>query len=293
MAEGFNKIMALVDFSPASLHAAEEASMIASKFNGELHLLHVTQHSDAAYLTAPEAYFFEVAKDDKETEAFDKRSLIKIKNDLENRFEVKIRIHETMGKLCKTVREYSRQLQIDLVVLGTMKKNWFKEVFFPSTVKNIIRAVDCEVLCVYPESNSIRLKKIVLPVGNFVPKKKIRLAYELAKKFAANVHLISLNSNGTSLNSEETKVLMTSYQYLKDIINIPIECRTVQGNNLARATLDYAENIGADLILVNAGAESHFKNAVLNKWAGNIINHSSIPVLCVHAINEETRQYRA
>ena len=88
---------------------------------------------------------------------------------------------------------------------------------------------------------------------------------------------------------------MSSYQYLKDITNIPIECRTVQGDNLARATLDYAETIGADLILVNAGAESQFKNAVLKKWARNIVNHSSIPVLCVHAINEETnrRQFRA
>ena len=285
----------MIDFSPASVHAAEEAAMIAAKFNSELHLLHVTPHSEAPYLMAPEAYMSDVAKDDKETEEFDKRSLLKIKNNLEERFDVKIVIHEVMGKVCKTVSDFSHRLHVDLVVLGAVKRNWFKEIFFQSKVKNIIRAVDCEVLCVYPGSNSIRLKKIVLPIGKFVPKRKIRLAYELAKKFAANVHLISLNSNGTSLNSEETKVLMSSYQYLKDITNIPIECRTVQGDNLARATLDYAETIGADLILVNAGAESQFKNAVLKKWARNIVNHSSIPVLCVHAINEETnrRQFRA
>ena len=269
--------------------------MIAAKFNSELHLLHITPHSDAPYLTAPEAYMFDVAKDDKETEELDKRSLLKIKNDLEERFDVKIGIHEVMGKVCKTVRDFSHRLHVDLVVLGAVKRNWVKEIFFQSKVKNIIRAVDCEVLCVYPGSNSIRLKKIVLPIGKFVPKRKIRLAYELAKKFAANVHLISLNSNGTSLNREDTKVLMSSYQYLKDITNIPIECRTVQGDNLARATLDYAETIDADLILVNAGAESQFKNAVIKKWARNIVNHSSIPVLCVHAINEETnrRQFRA
>ena len=105
------------------------------------------------------------------------------------------------------------------------------------------------MLCVYPDSNSNRLKKIVLPIGKFIPKRKIRLAYELAKKFAANVHLISLNRNGHRLSSENTKVLMASYQYLKDITNIPIECRTVLGNNLAQATVQYAENIGADLIL--------------------------------------------
>lgn len=284
--QGFNKIMALVDFSNASYHAVEEAAMIASKFNSELHLLHVSHSSNAAHLTAPEAYFFEVAEDDQKNEAYNKSSLAEIKNDLQERFEVNIEIHEVTGKLYKTIKNYSLDLRIDLIVLGTVKKNWLRKLFSENRVKNIIRAVECEVLCVYPESNSVRLKKIVLPVGNFVPRKRIRLAYELAKKFAANVHLISLNSNGTSLSREETKVLMTSYQYLKDITNIPIECRTVQGNNLAKATLDYAENIDADLILVNADGGSHLKNVVLNRWARKIVNHSSIPVLCVHAINE-------
>ena len=134
-----------------------------------------------------------------------------------------------------------------------------------------------------------------MPIGKFIPKRKIRLAYELAKKFTANVHLISLNKNGHNLSSENTKVLMASYQYLKDITNIPIECRTVLGNNLAQATVQYAENIGADLILVNAGSESFFKKPVLRRWGGNIVNHSSIPVLSVHAINGKTKhnQYRA
>ena len=151
------------------------------------------------------------------------------------------------------------------------------------------------MLCVYPESNASRVKKIVLPIEEFIPKRKIRLAYELAKKFAANVHLISLDKYGNGLNKDNTKVLMASYQYLKDITNIPIECRTVMGNNLAQATVRYAENIGADLILVNVGSESFFKQDPLRRWGGNIVNHSSIPVLSVQAINDKSKrkQYRA
>ena len=135
----------------------------------------------------------------------------------------------------------------------------------------------------------------MIPIGKYLPKRKIKLAYELAKKFAANVHLISLTRNGRSLSSQDTKTLMASYQYLKDITNIPIECKTVFGNNLAQATIQYAEDIGADLILVNAGSESFFQGSVLRSWSGNIVNHSSIPVLSVHAINgKKTRnQYRA
>lgn len=290
MQEDFKKILTLVDFSRASFHAAEEAAMIASKFNSELHILYVSSNSRLAWILAPEIEFFHLAEDDRPVQA----QLRRLKTELDERFHLDIEYHEAEGNLTETVNKYVHDLQADLVVLGAKKTNWLKELFFESKAKDIIRSVACEVLCVYPDSNSNRLKKIVLPIGKFIPKRKIRLAYELAKKFAANVHLISLNKNGNSLSGENTKVLMASYQYLKDITNIPIECRTVLGNNLAQAALQYAENIGADLILVNAGSESFFKKPVLRRWAGNIVNHSSIPVLSVHAINGKTKhnQYR-
>ena len=294
MPEDFKRILTLIDFSAASLHAADEAALIASKFNSQLHLLHVSPYSTPSYVLLPEVYMLKMAGNAKKSRELNTGKLKKIKEDLESRFGINVEIHETRGKLCETVSHSAHHLTADLIVLGVNRKNWFRELFFKSKVRNIIRSVDAEVLCVYPESNSNRLKKIVLPVGKFIPRRKIRLAYELAKKFAANVHLISLNKNGASLSGEETKVLMASYQYLKDITNIPVECRTVPGNNLAQATVQYAENIGADLILVNAGAESFFKNALVQRWRGSIVNHSSIPVLSVHAINDKTsKQYRA
>ena len=293
MPEDFKKILTLVDFSSASLHAAEEAALIASKFNSQLHLLHISP-INISYLLLPEAYFFRITGNKKEKDSSTDK-LKKLEEELENRFGINVEYHEAEGKLFEIINKYVHELTSDLLVLGVNRQNWFKELFFKNKVRNIIRSVDTEVLCVYPESNAARLKKIVLPIGKFIPKRKIRLAYELAKKFAANVHLISLNKNGNSLGSEETKILMGSYQYLKDITNIPVECRTVPGNNLAQATVQYAENIGADLILVNAGSESLFKNAMLRRWRGSILNHSSIPILSVHAINDKTkhRQYRA
>jgi len=283
MQEEFSRILSLVDFSKTSFYASEEAALIASKFNSELHLLYVAPNSD------------HLKKNSNDTaQQINIQRLQDLKTALQGRYEITIKYHEAIGKVNEVVNKYSIDLTINLIVLAAKRETWFKEFFFESTAKKIIRCVDSEVLCIYEESNSNKLKKIVLPIGKFVPKRKIRLAYEFAKKFAANVHLISLNKNG-NLNSEDTKVLMSSYQYLKDITNIPIECRTVPGDNLAQAAVHYAENIGADLILVNAGAESLFKGMVLQRWGGNIVNHSSIPVLSVHAINDKIKhtQYGA
>jgi nucleotide-binding universal stress UspA family protein len=292
MPEDFKRILTLIDFSETSLHAAEEAALIASKFNSQLHLLHVT-NSTTSYLLVPEFYFLKIAGHDKNKTDPVADELKRIADNLIIRFGIEVQYHEAEGRLCETIKKQAHDLNADLVVLGVHHKGWFKELFSKNKVKNILKSVDTEILCVYPESNSNRLKKIVLPIGKFIPKRKIRLAYELAKKFAANVHLISLNKNGSSLSSEETKTLMASYQYLKDITNIPVECRTVPGNNLAQATVQYAENIGADLILVNSGSESFFNNAALKNWRGSIVDHSSIPILSVHAINDKTkhRQY--
>jgi nucleotide-binding universal stress UspA family protein len=291
----FRRILALVDYCDTSVHAAEEAALIASKFYSELHLLHVSSNSNSSHLIVPDPFFPIITENGEEVYYTNFDKLEQIKRDLDRDYDVSISCFEVRGKFLENVKRHIDEFQADLIVMGANKENWFKELFFESKAKSIIKNVECEVLCVYPESNSKRLKKIVLPIGKFIPKRKIRLAYELARKFAANVHLISLTNNGNSLSTENTRILMASYQYLKDINNIPIECRTVTGINLAQATIQYAENIEADLILINADAESDLSGKVLRKWGGNIVNHSTIPVLSVHAINDKSKHklYRA
>lgn len=62
---------------------------------------------------------------------------------------------------------------------------------------------------------------------------------------------------------------------------MPIECNTVQGKNLAEASMNYAKVVGADLILINEGAESDLNKNIISTWRGNIVNNSSVPVLSV------------
>jgi len=141
-------------------------------------------------------------------------------------------------------------------------------------------------LCVSSGSQTETLKRIIVPVAKSIPRKKIGIAYEFAKKFSGRIYLIALNRSEKKLNDQSTNTLIASYRYLKDLTNIPIECSTVNGNSLAGATMHYAQKVGADLILINEGSESYFKKSL---WNGNIVNHSSIPVLSVHSMNHKER----
>src|SRR6185503_3418656 len=103
MPEDFKKILSLVDFSNASLHAAEEAALIASKFNSQLHLLHVNTNANTSYLLVPEVYFLKIAGNNKNSIDSSAERLKKIKEDLDNRFGIEVQYHEAEGKLCEMV----------------------------------------------------------------------------------------------------------------------------------------------------------------------------------------------
>jgi nucleotide-binding universal stress UspA family protein len=290
MSEGFNRILVLVDLAPASLHTAEEAAGLAAKFGSELHLLNVSIGYSIATRLFPGTDYFTTTGNEKKVSRDNIFRLEKTKIDLENRFGVNIKTHEAKGHLGETVKKYVNELSIDLVVINAMKKTGIREMIFGSAAETIINSVDCEVLCVYPQSDCTHMKKIVLPVGKSIPKRKIRIAYDLARKFAASIHLISLNNADNNKKTDNAKVLLDAFRYLKDITNIPVECKTVSGANIAEASVNYAKLVGADLILINPGAESNWSGNLLHRRGNDIINRSSIPVLSVQSILNKNRQ---
>ena len=292
MENNFRKILTLIDHTDTSLHAGEEAALIASKFGAELQLLHISSDESSKGLITPGVLFFE-APDKGEEEYYIKiEKLESIKKELYKRYHISITCFEDRGEFINVVRRHVKDFSVDLIVLGTKKRSWLKEIFIESKVRSVIRSVECEVLCVSSDSQTETLKKIVVPVAQSIPKKKIGIAYELAKKFAARIYLIALNRSGKKLSEQSTKTLIASYRYLKDLTNIPIECSTVDGDSLANATMHYAQVVGADLILIDEGAESDLRRSL---WNGSIVNNSSVPVLSVHHLmNDRERDgYRA
>src|SRR6185436_10302228 len=137
MPEDFKKILTLIDFSNASLHAAEEAALIASKFKSQLHLLHVNTNANASYLLVPEIYFLKIAGRDKNNVDSVAERLRKIKEDLDTRFGIDVQYHEAEGKLCEMVNKQALELNADLVVLGVNHDNWFKDLFSKNKTRNI------------------------------------------------------------------------------------------------------------------------------------------------------------
>ena len=63
--------------------------------------------------------------------------------------------------------------------------------------------------------------------------------------------MVSISHTGKARES-----MYKSYRLLRENTDLPIECLTVPGENLAEIAWDYARKIKADLILVGSGKES-------------------------------------
>lgn len=289
MNQNFRQILCLVDHSTASLNAARQAALIASKLNNQLHLLHVSPDQRPKNRMA---HLFIETYENNEAEYYHKvDQLEKLKRELNKQYDIAITCFERRGSFIDMVKNHVKQFSIDLIVLGAKKRNWFREIAFESKVRSVIRSIDCEVLAVHADSRMKKLKKIVLPVNKFVPKRKIGIAYELAKQFTAKIHLISLNRNEKVFNEGSTEALVGSYRYLRDLTNIPIECSSVFGKNIAEAAVHYANVIDADLIVIDEGVESDVEKVA---WrTGKIVNYSNVPVLSVHSLSDRLKnKYR-
>jgi nucleotide-binding universal stress UspA family protein len=274
----FKVILTLIDFTQASLHAAEEAALIAVKFDSELHLIHIgPDKKSGARITD---------NDNLKTDLLEN-----VKKDLEKRFSVRITCFIYEGEFVDIVRKHVKIFSVGLVVMGARKRNWFKEIFIKNKKRLLIKYAGSEFLYVHCDSGTATFKKIVLPVGKFISKKKITIAYEFAKKFSSNIHLVALNKQENALDKKSAGSLIASYRYLRDITNMPIECNTIVGKNLADATMQYADVIGADLILIDEDAESDLKMAL---WKGKIFNHSMVTVMSVQSVPDRSKiKYRA
>ena len=153
------------------------------------------------------------------------------------------------------------------------KKNNYKffAFFKPLCPNELAKFTDCPVLTVGKNSVNTKIKSIVVPIQSFIPKRKIELVYVFAKKFRVKIYLVALQ-NKMGATSTEKNVLLEAYSILKTGLNNQIEYHLLNSSNLPKATLQYAESIGADMMFVNPGTETK-----ISSFAGKYINEVLAP----------------
>lgn len=146
--------------------------------------------------------------------------------------------------------KYTLEHNIDLVINTHKSANsgfsWFRKDWS----EELARKASVAVLTVTKGCLNHPIKSILLPVKSFVPERKIQVALAYAKRYNAHIHLVTLLDNNDSDAKIRVDAFYLTYKILSEYGHPP-QYKILQGADSDAALLRYADQIKADMILVN------------------------------------------
>lgn len=275
-----NNIIVAIDFSDCSVNALEHAISIAQKGNFDIHMVWVNNPTTTKILLASD-------------------QSAEIKAEVQNQFEKLIEKYAGLlpqsklnyaireGKVYHQVALLAKELEAILVVTGTHGTSGFEEFWIGSNANKIVSLSPCPVITIrggVPVSRE--LKKIVLPVDS-TPETRQKASFTsfIANLFNAEVFVLSLHT--TNISTIQDNIDSYAKQVIRYMTEQGVTCyhEVMRADNIAKAALEFAEKIEANLISIMTEQETATSNLWLGPYAQQMVNHSPIPVLSIHPID--------
>ena len=183
----------------------------------------------------------------------------------------------------KAIIEQANHCLPDIIVIG--KNSSHSRFPFLNTVSpnRIAKETGFPVLTVKPGSIHNKVKSIVVPVGSFVPEKKMDLILALRKKFRISIHLVTILGNGRNEDHFSGYALLNTYRFLKNVAQCPLDHEVLHGENIARSTLKYAQEIKADMLLVDPEKEATLTPLLGKHISDELMPESRLQILTVQS----------
>jgi nucleotide-binding universal stress UspA family protein len=267
-------ILMAMDFSPSSINAYKHALSVAEKFNAGITLIWNETSSSIEELS--------------HGKKGDIQELLKEKiaalNEENNLAHIPIKYIATKGTTYKEVIETSEKLKSDLIVVGHHGTHGVRRFFIGDNANKIIALAKCPVLTIQLHRAITRgLDKIVIAIDNTLDtRQKIPITMEFAKRFQAEVHVLGIYSSSVStLKMRVDNYVRQAMASLKTK-GIPGKHHFIKTTNISKTTLNYANQIGANLIVTMVDTEFFTKDVFLGKQGQQLVSQSHIPVLSIH-----------
>lgn len=249
-----NTILVPIDFSDTAINALNHAIVIAKKYDNEITLLHIA---------------------DEATEA--EGELVKLASDLSKENNIRINTLFKSGKVANVINEVAEAGNYDSIMMGSNGSSGI-QLFMGSNASKVIRSATVPVIVVKERNILDGYKKIVMPVDLTIEsRQKVSWAVHLAQKFNSHIHVIYEEENDEYFERNIKANINQVAAILKDSnVNytlMKLDDKTYPGK-LFEDTLQYAENIDADLILIMTQPEGNILDFVIGSNAQYIVNKS-------------------
>lgn len=265
----FRRILVPTDFSTASRWVFDECARVAPKSGAEILILHIrmTRASDPSELRFPaDPALYEYA----ERQELDKLSeqVRAAGAHISTRMLVKD-APEIGREICRTAREE----KTDLIVIATHARHHVAHLLIGSTTLAVVNEPPVPVLAIrYGTRKRESMHRMVVPVH---PRQKSHVALDLAlaiaRAEAGEIHLLTICKRDERHAAEELHARMQ-----QTFSDLPASKRIIEGDDVVREIVRYADKADADVIFLNAEQQ-------MSETKIEIIRHAATPVMIVPA----------
>ena len=186
------------------------------------------------------------------------------------------------GRVSSAIAELAKKDLAPLIIIGTNGASGYEKYVIGSQASRIVQDAPCPVLTMRQGYDfHKKLERIVVPIRvNANSRQKVPPAAAMARIFGSKVCLLGL----LDLKEEES-ALRTYVGQSADFLEkegVPYDIELQSYSNYCDTVLDFANNIKADMIIINTEQDRVISQLFLGTNAQQVVHRSQIPVLCIH-----------
>jgi nucleotide-binding universal stress UspA family protein len=254
------------DFTHVAGHALAHAAKISRMVGNDICLLHIVDPGIKLKI-----------------EAEKKMRLKKLTDENSIKYNVPISYHISKGSIFTAIAEYANEKEASLVVMGTHGIKGMQKLTGSWALKVIVKSKVPFIVVQDPPTDQERYHNIVFPIDfRGENREKMKMAIFMGKYFESKVHILVAVSSDKNIFKKTNINLNFAVKYLMQN-NIDYEIHKVPKGKFAQQTIDFAQKINADLLLIMTTKNISVVDYVMGASEQYIIaNSSKIPVCCIN-----------
>ena len=267
-------ILVPVDFSEPSAYALEVAAKIAKLQDADITVLHMLGLSEAV-LTKDEIQEYQ------EAQYYMGLARKRFKIFLDLPYLKGIKVHQLVQnyKIFSELNNVARELNIDLIVMGSHGTSGFRQFFVGSNTEKVVRTSEVPVLVIKNQDSNFTIKKILF-AGSFAEDSV--LAYKNAKafaeKFSAKLSLLYINTPyanflSTSEMEERISNFMSKAGGSHEKVTIYNDFSVEEG------IFNYAKSGDFNILSMATHGRKGLSHFFIGSVGEDCANHANFPVL--------------
>jgi nucleotide-binding universal stress UspA family protein len=268
------KILVPTDFSEHAGYALKVAAQIARKNNCELFILNSldlpTHMNDAVSsgVNIPEVMLFLEKTNDK-LEELARESYLE---------GLQVKTSAKITKAFEGIVTYSKEHDIDLIVMGSHGSFGFQEMVIGSNTEKIVRASDIPVLVIKNEVKDFKATNFVF-ASDFSAeiKKPFQQLVDFANIFDADLNLVMINTPNSFKSTIVAESIMNDF--IKDFKINKYALHIYNDTNVENGILNFANKVDADLIGMCTHGRTGFAHFFNGSISEDLVNHAVRPVI--------------